>query len=847
MSGAFTQLAGLGLWRLLRGRGRPEPPEARFRRSWSLPVPMGAVVSPAFGPSLHGGLQIVDSSLAELPQLSLGWFVTAPGSGYDAPRLAEGRVTPRREGPHDLSFHLPIAEIAREVPLGRGMLWFDLVVDGAFWFFDREGKPAGLRLESPPFGGRAGALAEAWLAQAKPRELAQLAAEAAWLDLASPLAAARERAALFPPAASRLAPWAGEPRPGRRDPTAGALAQLASGGPAELDPAAHGLPTARLKRAILEGAGWPGGIAGEELAYFQRMRLQHRDSGAPLTAAMQDALALMPLAELPRILASPEAAREWWLFEVVLPCHLPLEALPPAHLAHWRGTESDDGSPPLSAYVWAAAARAGVALHPAGAGEGPARLALLFRHVLREFRDPRAAALTGPEPMGLLRRRLHGEGLAPTLFQVLLALALSAPGSRAPDAEPAFATLLEEAARLVREELPHLTSLLDPGGEATGQPLLIAGHHNASGLGENFRMFAASLSRLGLAARAFEVEEGHALTLDARGQLVEVARRPGPHRLRLYGRSLPRPTSLFAVNPERVAMLALRQDFAALFERRRIGFFLTETQSIAPELAAVCDRMDEIWTPSEFVRASYAAHTATPVYNVGKALQWPTDVPDPYPAFLPERADRFVFLVSFDPSSWLRRKNPTAAVSAFLAAFPSGREPVSLVIKVPVLPRALDGDPFDEWSLIEQAAARDPRIVIREAYSSFLEYLGYIAHADCVISPHRSEGFGYLCAQAHHFATPLIATGWSGNMDFCTPENTWLIRYDMRPIGEGEFLPGSRGAWADVRIHHLAELMRRVVAEPETARAMAEAGRNLVRSLYSPERFDRTILARLEA
>jgi len=281
--------------------------------------------------------------------------------------------------------------------------------------------------------------------------------------------------------------------------------------------------------------------------------------------------------------------------------------------------------------------------------------------------------------------------------------------------------------------------------------------------------------------------------------------------------------------------------------QRRIGFFLSEAQSLLPAQVAVCDTMDEIWTPSSFVRDIYAAHTSRPVRCVGKALQWPDHAPDPYQHFMPGRRNRFVFLTSFDPNSWLRRKNPTAVVAAFLQAFPPQEQDVALVVKVPGMALNHPGDPFGEWALIEDAVARDPRIILREEHATFQDYLGYIAHADCVVSAHRSEGFGYLCAQAHHYRTPLIATGYSGNMDFCNPENTWLIEHDMVPVGEGEFLPGTRGNWADVRVPHLAELMRQVASQRERAMTMARAGRALVHDLYAPARFDRMIEELLQA
>lgn len=772
--------------------------------------------------------------------LRLGWFITAPDAPHNATRLAEGRLTLVRQAPGRLSFTLPLGAIARHLEGGAGTLWLDLVQGSEFWFFEFQGSPRRLRLAATPLRGHGRQAAMAWLQAARPSALAELATRTGTLNLAAPLDAARRHAALKPPPGDELAPWPGPPR---HAPDAGgrSLRDLASGPPAGLLETELGTPSMRLSRALARRGGWPR-IQPEHRPYFQHVRLHQHDSGAPLTAAMLDALALTPLAELARILSSPEAVREWWLFDIVLPHGLPVEALPAQHLQHWRSTDADAAAPPLSHFVHHARERHAPELEKPRLDDAPGRLALLFRHLLREFRDPRAFALTGQEALDPLRQRLCADGREATLFQVLVALALCHAGA----AHRSFADALDDAARIVNRELPQLAALLT-GPPCADQPLMLVGHNNSSGLGENFRMFVASFARSGTATRIFDAEDGDTLVHDAQGMLVPLSQQPARGIQQGVGRRLSRPTSLFMVNPDRMSMLAARQDFAGLTGRRRIGFFLTEMRFLPPAMAAACDRMDEIWTPSDFVRDAYAAHTRTPVFNLGKALNWPLDVPDPYGAILPAREETFVFMTSFDPGSWLRRKNPTAVVAAFLAAFPTRREKVALVIRLPDSARGHPGDPFDEWRLIEQVAAREPRIIIQEGFAPFVEYLGHVAHADCVVSAHRSEGFGYLCAQAHHFTTPLICTGYSGNMDFCTPENAWLIDYDMRPVTEGEFLPGTRGDWADPRVPHLAELMRRLPNEPERAQRMAEAGCALVRERYAPRRFDAAVLERLSA
>ena len=49
------------------------------------------------------------------------------------------------------------------------------------------------------------------------------------------------------------------------------------------------------------------------------------------------------------------------------------------------------------------------------------------------------------------------------------------------------------------------------------------------------------------------------------------------------------------------------------------------------------------------------------------------------------------------------------------------------------------------------------------------------ARADCYVSLHRSEGFGLTLAESMALGKPVIATGYSGNTDFMTPANSYLV------------------------------------------------------------------------
>jgi glycosyltransferase involved in cell wall biosynthesis len=110
---------------------------------------------------------------------------------------------------------------------------------------------------------------------------------------------------------------------------------------------------------------------------------------------------------------------------------------------------------------------------------------------------------------------------------------------------------------------------------------------------------------------------------------------------------------------------------------------------------------------------------------------------------------------------------------------------------------------------------------------------GLIAAADCYVSLHRSEGFGYTMAEAMYLGKPVIATGWSGNTDFMSETNSYLVNYKLVKI-DSDYGPYQRGqTWADPNIGHAASLMRRVVDMPAEAELKGKQAASDIRAKQS--------------
>ena len=121
-----------------------------------------------------------------------------------------------------------------------------------------------------------------------------------------------------------------------------------------------------------------------------------------------------------------------------------------------------------------------------------------------------------------------------------------------------------------------------------------------------------------------------------------------------------------------------------------------------------------------------------------------------------------------------------------------------------------------------------------------------LAACDCYVSLHRSEGFGLTPAEAMYLGKPVIATGYSGNLDYMTPENSYLVDYELQRIGRGNSPYPADGEWADPDIDHAARLMREVVEDPLAAERRGQQAAADIRAGYSPDAAGETMERRLE-
>jgi glycosyltransferase involved in cell wall biosynthesis len=250
--------------------------------------------------------------------------------------------------------------------------------------------------------------------------------------------------------------------------------------------------------------------------------------------------------------------------------------------------------------------------------------------------------------------------------------------------------------------------------------------------------------------------------------------------------------------------------------------------------------VDEVWTCSGHSARAIRAAVDVPVPTVPlPVVERP--VPRRSRRDLGVPGDGFTFLLCFDFFSVAERKNPAGLVEAFTRAFRPGEGP-RLVIK-----SINGGAALPELERLRLAVADRADITVIDRYLDPGDHRALIAACDAYVSLHRAEGFGYTMAEAMLAGKPVVATGYSGNLEFMDERNSYLVGHGMVAIPPGcdPYPPGS--LWAEPDLDEAAALMRRVVDDPAGARAVAERARHDIRRFHGAEARAPLLAARLAA
>lgn len=268
-----------------------------------------------------------------------------------------------------------------------------------------------------------------------------------------------------------------------------------------------------------------------------------------------------------------------------------------------------------------------------------------------------------------------------------------------------------------------------------------------------------------------------------------------------------------------------------LWDTYKIGIWYWELPEFPWKWMRAFLNVDEIWAPTKFIYDCLKKCAPCPVFHMPPGIyRKPVDKTVYTRAYygLPEKA--FLFLNMFDVYSFSERKNPEAAVKAFQLAFSATDMSVGLVLKL-----NNSGYSDKDSEKLKKIIKDYENIYIIAETLSREAVNGLLTVCDVAVSLHRSEGLGLLCEEAMFYGKPVIATAWSGNMDFMTQDTACLVKYEMISVGKDTGVYEAWQKWADPDVGQAADYMKRLANDREYYTAISESAQEYIRDSFSPE------------
>ncbi len=360
-------------------------------------------------------------------------------------------------------------------------------------------------------------------------------------------------------------------------------------------------------------------------------------------------------------------------------------------------------------------------------------------------------------------------------------------------------------------------------GSPAGERVAVVGFHSAVlGLGEGAR----------LQADAFEMAGMRVERVDVSG-LLDGSHRADPPSLPVPGRHS---TVITHLNPPELLHYLALTGGQAIAGRRHIGYWAWELPDPPREWRKCFDLVDEVWVPSRFVADSL--RRMAPSRVMIRVVPHPVHLSMPAPADRDRFAlpsDRVLVLAAMDLRSTLARKNLDGLLAIVEGANPDANVALEFVLKIV----GMAAEPQAHAEL-RRRLQDVPGIYLIEGDLSREDMACLVASVDIVLSPHCAEGFGLLLAEGMQAGKAVIATGWSGNIDFMDDTASILLDYELVPVSD----PQRRYAhsrWAKPSVAHAIAALTRLAESAALRHAVGSRARDhLANSLGGAGWIDRT-------
>ena len=289
--------------------------------------------------------------------------------------------------------------------------------------------------------------------------------------------------------------------------------------------------------------------------------------------------------------------------------------------------------------------------------------------------------------------------------------------------------------------------------------------------------------------------------------------------------------------PEAIALLT-RISVSEWRNTYRIGYWAYELPTAPKDWIEATKLFHEIWVPSEYVaEALKGAHCLVktiPHYietsrNSEQTEQSTFENEGIYDPYVKSNEPKSVACLA-DLKSSMDRKNVLGAIRIYKMAFPTPSQQQRLFVKI-------QNSEFSppNMTLIEAECDNRSDIIILDECMTDEDFETWMSGIDVVLSPHRAEGFGLVLAEALLQSRPVLATGYSGNMEFMSDLQPFLIDHELENAEDqsGVYKGSSNQFWASPNEENGAEKLLTILDNLAEAKKIASKGRERILELNS--------------
>jgi glycosyltransferase involved in cell wall biosynthesis len=212
--------------------------------------------------------------------------------------------------------------------------------------------------------------------------------------------------------------------------------------------------------------------------------------------------------------------------------------------------------------------------------------------------------------------------------------------------------------------------------------------------------------------------------------------------------------------------------------RNVIAMTVWETDTMPTQWRSVHTHAIDVWLPCEFNVKVFSPALGKPVFK----LPHPVFSVEPNVSTTPDSIDEweiqagdFVFYAIFE---WQDRKSPERTMEAYFRAF---REDDGTILVLKTNPGAAAVAARALQEIRTRTGSRARATVRAEAWSQ--QQIGVLQkRGDCYVSLHRGEGWCYPLFDAASAGKPVIATAYSGPLDYLAANSHGLVRHTLTPV-----------------------------------------------------------------